>query len=222
MAVMELKYGYTLADLHAIARLAVHTAGPAATDWRDRYETAWSAIAEHLYTAPHWPTRHALTQAGQLAIYRAVDEHQQAYGYYRRKTDGIQHGVASSPAYRTYWWDVCGALPVPSPEGRIVERAALGQILPMLTAGQREALAALAVCGTYQDAAAMLGKSYGAFTSLIATGRRRFLRLWHEGEAPSRPWGCDRRADRGDNHRSASRTLTLRRRAAADRRRGAS
>lgn len=207
---MELKYGYTLADLHAIARLAVHTAGSAAADWHDRYETAWSAIAEHLYAAPHWPTRQALTQTGQLAIYRAVDGYQQAYGYYRRKTDGNRHGVASSPAYRTYWWDVCGALPSPSPEGQIVERTAMRQILPMLTRGQREALAALAVCDNYQDAAAMLGKSYVAFTSLIATGRRRFLRLWHEGEIPSRTWGCDRRADRGDSPRSATRTLALR------------
>jgi hypothetical protein len=52
-----LRHGYTLADLHGLARLAVHTAGTMASNWHDRYDTAWSAIAEHLYAAEHWPPR---------------------------------------------------------------------------------------------------------------------------------------------------------------------
>jgi hypothetical protein len=88
---VELRFGYTLADLNGLARLAVHTAGAMAGDWHDRYDTAWSAIAEHLYAAPHWPPRHDLVRAGQLAIYAVVDGDRQAYGYYRRKTDGGHH-----------------------------------------------------------------------------------------------------------------------------------
>jgi hypothetical protein len=193
---VELRHGYTLADLHAIARLAVHSAGAMATNWHERYDTAWSAIAEHLYAAEHWPPRHDLVRAGQLAIYAVVDDDRQAYGYYRRKTDGGQHGAFSSPAFRTYWWDLCGAQPARSPEGRIVAGRALYQILPELTAGQRQAIIALAVHGDWQCAAASLSLTYSAFRSQVARGRVRFLDLWHEGEVPSRVWGCDRRAGR--------------------------
>jgi hypothetical protein len=78
---MELRHGYTLADLHALTRLAVHTAGSMATNWHERYDTAWSAIAEHLYATEHWPPQHDLVRAGQLAIYAVVDDDRQAYGY---------------------------------------------------------------------------------------------------------------------------------------------
>lgn len=212
----DLRHGYTLADLHALARLAVHTAGVMASNWRDRYDTAWSAIAEHLYAAEHWPPRHALVRAGQLAIYAAVDDTRQAYGFYRRKTDGAQHGVGSSPAFRTYWWDICGATPVRSPEGRIVERTSLAQILPTLTPAQREAIVALAVHDDYRAAADALGMKYTTFKGYVAAGRRRFLAAWHEGEQPSRPWGCDRRVGsyargRVDSRRAATGILATRR-----------
>lgn len=193
MADTILAHGYTLADLHALARLAVHTAGARASDWHDRYETAWSAIAEAMYAAEHWPARYDLVRAGQLAIYAAVDETRQAYGFYRRKTDGAAHGVASSPKFRAYWWDICGAIPSQSPEAGIVERYALTQILPTLTPMQRTAITALAVYDDYQAAADALGMTYVGFTSHIAQGRRRFRAAWHEGETPSRARHCDRR-----------------------------
>lgn len=217
---IELRHGYTVADLHALARLAVHTAGAMASNWHERYDTAWSAIAEALYAAPHWPQRRELVRAGQLAIYAEVDETRQAYGFYRRKTDGAVHGVASSPAFRTYWWDLCGARPSRSPERRVIEVASLYQILPLLAQAEREALVALAVHDDYTAAAAALGKSSTAFKTLVSRGRRRFLCWWHEGEQPSRPWGCDRRAGvtagtrRADGVRD---TLARRRRDAARR-----
>lgn len=189
----ELRHGYTLTDLHQLARLAVHTAGSMASNWHDRYDTAWSAIAELLYSADHWPPRHSLVRAGQLAIYAAVDEERQTHGYYRRKTDGRLHGAASSPAFRMYWWDLCGARPAPSPENRVVERWTLAQVLPSLTPAQREAITALAVHDDYRAAADALGMGYATFKSHIARGRNRFLAWWHEGETPSRVWGTDRR-----------------------------
>jgi hypothetical protein len=213
----ELRHGYTLADLHGLARLAVHTAGTMASDWHDRYETAWSAIAEHLYTAEHWPPRHDLVRAGQLAIYAVVDDERQAYGYYRRKTDGAEHGAFSSPAFRTYWWELSGA--AHSPESRIVEAYALSQILPALTPGQTEAIAALAAHGDWHRAAAALGMTYSAFRSQVAKGRLRFFALWHEGEAPSRVWGCDRRAGRtaADSRTGGTALDAIKRRARAAR-----
>lgn len=210
---MELRHGYSLADLHAITRLAVHVAGPAAGDWHERYDIAWSAVAEHLYAAETWPSRSDLVRAGQLGLYTYVDEHRQAYGYYRRKTDGAQHGIGSSPAFQSYWWDLCGAGVARSPESRIVEHTALAQIMPTLTPAQRQAILALAVHDDYQTAAAAIGAKYVTFKSTIALARKRFLAAWHEGEIPSKTWGCDRRV-RNDGTRGDGGSLaeTLRRR----------
>lgn len=218
-----LRHGYTLVDLHQLARLAVHTAGKLATDWQERYDTAWSAIAEHLYAAPHWPQRHDLVRAGQLAVYAAIDDDRQAYGYYRRKTDGAQHGAFSSPAFRTYWWDLCGAMPARSPEGPIVERHTVAAILPLLSAGQREALMALAAHEDYRAAADALGMTYVTYKSQVARARNRFLAYWHEGEAPSKVWGCDRRAGRtaADKRAGGTGAESIRRRARAATRRAA-
>lgn len=210
---MELRHGYTLDDLHDIARLAVHVAGAAAGNWHERYDVAWSAIAEHLYAAETRPSQPDLVRAGRLALYAVIDDYRQAYGFYRRRTDGGQHGIGSSPAFQAYWWDLCGAGVARSPEGRIVERTALSQIMPTLTPAQKQALLALAVHDDYQTAAAAIGVRYTSFKSTIALARRRFLAAWHEGEAPSKPWGCDRRV-RNDGTRSdrASLSGTLRRR----------
>lgn len=209
-----IRHGYTLADLHNLARLAVHTAGTAAADWHERYDTAWSAIAEHLYTAEHWLPRHDLVRAGQLAIYAAVDDTRHHHGYYRHKNIGAAAGPCSSPAFIRYWWDLCGALPTQSPEPGIVERAALAQILRLLTPRQQEALIALAVHDDYQTAADGLGMPYATFKGYVADGRRRFLGWWHEGEAPSRVWGCDRRAGSttGTRRRSGTAMAAVRRR----------
>jgi hypothetical protein len=202
---LRLRHGYTMADLHTLARLAVHTARASGGHWQDRYETAWSAIAEHVYATDDWPERSHLVRVGQLAILAVVDAERQSYGFYRRKTDGAQHGAFSSPAFRAYWWDLCGASPARSPEGPIVDRTALAQILPMLTHRQRSAIIALAVHDDYLTAADALGMKYTTFRSHVADGRNRFLRWWHEGESPSRPWGTDRRVGSYANRAEVSR-----------------
>ncbi len=190
----ELAHGYTLADLHGIARLAVHAAGRLAGDWHDRYDTAWTAAAVALYEAEHWPPAHDLAHAGRLAIWAAVDDERRHAGYYKRKTIGGQAGPGSSPAFGTFWLEF--ARPTGSPEPGVVERLAVEQIWPTLTPGQRAALSALATFGDYQAGAAALGMTAVGFKSAIHAGRRRFLAAWHEGEVPSRVWGCDRRAGR--------------------------
>lgn len=194
IANVRLRHGYTLADLHGIARLAVHTAGSMASNWHERYETAWSAIAERLYAAEDPPQRFDLVRCGQLAIYAVVDDTRHHHGYYKRKTLRAEAGAASSPAFLAFWWDWLGT--TPSCEARLVERTALTQILPALTPAQQEAIAALAVYDDYHAAAEAIGATYVTFRSNVARARARFLALWHEGEAPSRPWGCDRRAGR--------------------------
>jgi DNA-directed RNA polymerase specialized sigma24 family protein len=187
----DLRHGYTLTDLHQLARLAVHTAGAMAGDWHDRYDTAWSAIVEHLYTTVTPPARYDLVRAGQLGIYAVVDGDRQHHGYYRRKSDGAQHGPCSSPAFQTYWVDWITST-VSDPAQGIVERLALPAVLATLTDRQRQALLALAAHDSYPAAAAALGVRQGTFSCYIADARRRIDVVWHQGETPVSRW-VDRR-----------------------------
>jgi hypothetical protein len=75
----------------------------------------------------------------------------------------------------------------------------------------RDALAALAAHGDYRRAVGALGISYVASKSRISEGRREFLALWHDGEAPSRPWVRDRRAGPGTDQHTVTYFLARRR-----------
>ena len=190
----EVRHGFTLAQLDRIAALATNTGRALVMHYQDRRDEAWSAIVEHLYAAEEPPTSHQLVEVGRSAIYDLIRSEFREMGFYRQHTDGVTHGPGSSPKFRWYW--ECITVPARSPEGPVVERMALAQILPRLAPAQRKAIIALAATDRYETAAALLGVSSSAFKSSIALGRRRFRELWHEGETPSRPWGTDRRADR--------------------------
>jgi hypothetical protein len=202
-AVDQLRHGYRLGDLHAIARLAVHVAGRLATNWYERYDTAWSGIVEHLYAATDPPTRQDLVSAGRLSIYAVVDGDRQTHGYYRRKTIGAAAGPYSSPAYRMYWLDWLANVQHDHAPA-VVEREAVPRILTALTQRQREALLALAAHEDYALAANAMGVRISSFTSYISEARIRFFRLWHEGETPGPRW-IDRRVA---SHTSTAATRT--------------
>ena len=51
------------------------------------------------------------------------------------------------------------------------------------------------------QAAAAPGKTRQTFATQIGQARKAFRELWHEGEAPSRPWGADRRASKPDSQK---------------------
>ncbi len=206
---MELRHGFTLAQLDRIAALATNTGRQMAMHYLDRREEAWGAIVEHLYSAETAPTAHQLVEVGRNAIYALVRSERREQGFYREHTDGTAHGPGSSPKFQQYWEFVARA--VSSPEGGVVERLALKQILPHLSPGQRDAVNALAACGYYQDAADLAGMTMANFKSQLAKGRGRCRKLWHEGEATSKPWGCDRRADR-TGARNVMEVFTRRRR----------
>jgi hypothetical protein len=79
-------------------------------------------------------------------------------------------------------------------------------------------LAALAATGDYGLAAASLGISRSWFISRLSAARKAFLKLWHEHETPSRPWGDDRRGIKPTNsHTITNRTIGHRRRRAQQR-----
>lgn len=186
--VHTLAHGYNLADLDWLTRAAVWRVWGLHLVYQERYDLAWSGIVEHLYSSTEPPTPAELIGAGQADIGSQVRadarhrgrDHHNAYEEFRR--------------YGAYWESV--ARHAPSPETRIVERAALWQIWPALTEGQRRVLLAIAAHGTKQAAADALGITHKTLTHHLGSARARFFALWHEGEDPSRIWGADRRVYR--------------------------
>lgn len=181
-----IRYGWTLRSLDALARSVVsnnRTWWPAG-DREDLHAAAWHGIVEHLYTCNAEPRRSELMEAGRQALAVDVRDTMRHHGARRDSSNNGQK-------YAMYWeW---AGRTTASPEAGIVERLALEQILPALTPGQLAAVHALAATGDYAEAARITGSPTGLKSQLMK-GRRRFRELWHEGETPSKPWGCDRRA----------------------------
>lgn len=203
---VELRYGYTLAALHRLARLAALGVGARAADFQGRYDTAYSAIAEHLYTAEHPPREHNLITVGRAAI---LDEEREA-----ARSHGQIRADESAPRFVVYWeW---AARTTPSPETRVVERVAISQILATLPPTQYASVQARAAFPDQRAAAAALGVNVKNFCSNLRYARTKSLALWHEGETPSRVWQRDQVG--GEKSRTARRVMrTLRERTGATR-----
>ncbi len=206
---LPLRYGYSLADLQRIARAAIlHDSWHMARDPRARIDTALFGVVEHLYTAKHRPEPYDLIGAAWRACDDEVTQDLRARGRQR-----AERGGGDMTSHLVYW--LGNANTSPSPEHRIVERFALRQILPMLTPRQLEAVHLLATLEDYQAAADAMGITVATFNVTIANARKRFLAYWHEGQAPSRMWGTDRRVQKRGTPRSAtvrSKTRCVRRR----------
>lgn len=183
----EIRHGYTLTKIDHLARLAVwRDRWARAMDIADRVEAAWYAIVEHLLTYDERPEPYDLVGIGMQATNELVRDHMRTHG---RPTNDFWAGEEAMPNYQRYWLTT----PTPSPEGRIVERMTLQQIMPSLSPRQREALLTLAATGDYDQAAAAMGIEKGTYRVTVSMARRRFFELWHEGETPSRQWRTDRR-----------------------------
>ncbi|WP_328344860.1 hypothetical protein [Micromonospora sp. NBC_00421] len=199
----ELAHGWRLSHIARLARQSAGTNRTMAADQRDLYDTAWSAIAEHIYTAEHWPNEHDLLAVGRAAIWGIVKSHRTTYGYRNREWDA---GLASAPRFCAYWLD--HRQTTPSPEEPIIERHALPRLLEQLGEPYRAAVVALAAhlgnghvraltahdCAhchqpwadhTDRDAATCsLGLNRPAFNRRLQVARRICLRLWLEHETP--------------------------------------
>jgi DNA-binding CsgD family transcriptional regulator len=203
------RHGYSLESIERIAKSAIynnhwHMAG----DTRARLDTAIYGVVELLYSSEAAPNVFDLTNAAWRACDDEVTADLRVRGHQRAERGGglMKHHLV-------YWldWNRHGT----SPEGRIVEHSALRQILPLLTARQREAVHLLAMLEDYQAAAEAMGITVATFNVTIANARKRFLAYWHEGEAPSRTWGTDRRVQKRGMERKrtvTSRTRCIRRR----------
>lgn len=211
----ELRHGYTLAHITNLARWIVSRSGRyQGSNVADRIDAAWFAMIEHLYSRDDPPHPSALTGAGISGIDRYIAAEMHAHGQQR-----TERGGGMLPSFERYWASPVHKTPL---EDRVVERIALTQIMPLLTARQAEAVNALAAAENYQTAAALLDMNPGTFRVTIRDARRRFLAAWHQGETPSRTWGNDKRVG---NHSTTEApkakrrpaTTTLRRRTAGNR-----
>lgn len=194
----ELRHGYTLADLDEIAVQAVRWQRfHRQIEFTVRLDMAWSAIAECLYAADEPPAPNDLVRAAWAAVTDEVDRTYRSYGL-----NSHDRYAGITGRFRQYW--VGAGQQTRSPEEPIVERVALSQIWPRLSALHRQLLLAMAVHDDYGRAADALDKSRATFTTQLSQARRACLTLWHDGEQPSRPWGTDRRAsaDSTDRHSS--------------------
>jgi hypothetical protein len=179
----ELRHGYNLADLERLAALAVGAAFARAMDYRDRYDAAWFAIVEALYVAKERPEPWSLKQVGSRAVNRLAQDHGRMWGFDRGNPDG---GYESMRGFLKYW--ELDRRACSSHEGSVVDRVALWQIWPTLSATHRSVLLAMAAHRDQATAASGLGKSYATIGSHLCDARRKFFALWHEGEKPSRLW----------------------------------
>lgn len=180
---MELRHGYTLADVDGIARSAARTAGAYTSDFTERFDLAYSAVVEALFAADDRPSGHELFDAGCLAIWRELRAAQRGWGL----VPAAGGGQRTMAAFDRYW--AAHAPPTPSPEQMVVEATAGRQIWSTLTALQREALTVYAACGFSLPAAAeALGVPVKTLSARVDYARAAFLRLWHQGETPSRKW----------------------------------
>ena len=182
-----LPHGYTMADLHKMTLGAINEARWRILPFDERYEIARFAIIEKMYDPEEPASRwRDLVMTGKNAICRELDDDFSEHGH---DLKDVYNPDISRVRFRTYWWDQ--SEPAPSPENYIVSILAVCQIWPKLTPRHKRILRMLAVHGDYGSAARALGISRNTYINNLSEARKQFLRLWHEGERPSRIWGRD-------------------------------
>lgn len=184
-ATLQVRHGFTMRDLDAMAKQACRADRSLASDADTRYNVAWSAIALALCEAEEAPEWHDLVTIGWQAIYREVKEMRGLFGFKDR--DGTT-AVATAPRYVQYW-----TVPPIHPDEDFAERIAVHQILDTIPETYRVAVVALAVHDDYQAAADSLGLKYSAFTFRMTVARQRFRALWFAPETAPPVRGTDRR-----------------------------
>lgn len=193
----SVKWGYNLADLDKLARIAVSRSLARGGNYQDRYEAAWAGIAETLCTAGAMPDRADLIAAG----WRAVTVHVQSEAHHRGYSFEAKGPLVR---FEQYWTP----RPTHSPERRIVEKYALSAIIPKLSPRQWEAIKVLAATEDYALAAQAMGLSDKSFRVQLSQARRTFLKWWHEGETPSTIWRTDRRLYSRDGYCRGKKLMT--------------
>jgi hypothetical protein len=180
-AAIEVRHGYTLADLTGLARGAATANKWLVSDFTVRFEAAWDAITEHLLTSDEAPTPQELARIGKGAVSRTqLKDHCHTYGVAERD---LTAGIGSAPRFAAYWFE-----PPRTPlDEAVCERVALGQVMAALTPRHREFLHVLAASEDHPAAAEALGVTRESLGSGAARARRSFLALWHVRWTSKRP-----------------------------------
>ncbi|MFI6522187.1 hypothetical protein ACIBF1_42025 [Spirillospora sp. NPDC050679] len=179
-----LRFGFSMNDLEQIAWKAVGwDRATRGMDRSDRYETAWFAVVDRLYSAPEPVERGELLSAAIHALLAMNSDDVRTRGFNQRV--GKTAGPHSAPQFARYWLGTRQATTEPAFVVNLIDRMALRQVFACLTPPQRAALLALALHQDYARAAESLGLSGSAFTSRLERARERFLTLWHEHETPA-------------------------------------
>lgn len=188
----EIRHGFTLADLARLTRASLTVAHWYDLDPGDKYDAAWSAIAEHLCEAENPPAEHELIRAGWTAVSTFASEWMRTHGMSRdRSRPGLM------PRFLQYWsvWHA------ESPERAVTESLALRQVLAQLRPIHTATLTALAECGDHQSAADQLGLPIETYRTRLSRARSAALALWHDHETPRKAWGHDVRGVERKDHR---------------------
>lgn len=185
----EIRFGYTLADLDAMARAACRADRSLASDADTRYQVAWSAIAIAIVEAPHRPRRDALVRVGWQAIYDEIRQMRHTLGMARDSSDSA-FGMVAGHRAQSFWYQ-----PTAQFEDALVERLAVPAIVATLTDTERSAVVALAVHDDYAAAAGALGVKMSTLTVRLSAARRRFYRRWYAPHVPPKVKGTDRRVE---------------------------
>ncbi|WP_181785457.1 hypothetical protein [Streptomyces phytophilus] len=191
---VSLRFGFTLEQVNRMARHVSHThRGSHFGNIDERFDIAWSAMVEIIYSSDACPEPSDLFRGARRALNKDTAKTQHAHGL---DPHGMIEGMR--PCFVRYWSSLSS--PTQSPENSVVERRALWEIWQVLRPFHREALGTLAAYdGDYELAAAALGKTPRQFSWHIREARRSFMELWHEGETPSGVWAKYQK--RGEGYR---------------------
>lgn len=171
-------HGYSLDQIGEMARAVVlrhRGVWPTGDRW-DQVDAAWHGIVLCLCEASERPRPADLLYAG----FRAVQDDVQKI----RQMHGTRY---SGEKFARYW--LGQALTVPSPEEAVTDRLGAAQVWDLLPARHRDALTACATAsGDRVQGAALLGTGITTYDHRLGAARRAFLGIWHDFEAPSRPY----------------------------------
>jgi hypothetical protein len=168
---VEIRHGYTMADLDQIARMAMARGyGHMMIDHYDRYQGAWDGAVDLLLTSPIPPDRQDLVAAAARHLSREWKSY--------RRLHGLTDEGGIGPRFIAYWAEP----PEPAAE-RLMEAMTLKVVWDPLSTTHRDTLAALAAAGDRQRAAACSGVSRHAFTQRLRKARRAALIAWFDHEA---------------------------------------
>jgi hypothetical protein len=182
-------HGWTLPELHALARSAALSNRWLVSDFAVRYEAAWDGIVDELLAAPARPSWRDLAAAGKGAVSRTLlKDFCHTYGVANRD---LTAGIGSAPRFAAYWFERDG-------DGfteRVTERVALGQVMAAVGPRHARFLEALAAAPDMRSAAEALGIPRGSLSAYISQARDAFEALWYSPEArPRRKRGQSRYA----------------------------